>query len=147
MRLKHYINEEWAKNRGGEKFEILLNPSKKEMRDLTTHNSSKLRFILDNENKDYWVWKASKGTHYDIWRQVSTMSKGRDYFEMVYGILPGICDLNGGKWVMIDCDKIDYGDDITVDVLQEYYDKSKWVNRYIKVDDYFKRKIRVKGSK
>ena len=62
MRLAQYLNEKWTASidRGyGETIEIFLNPSKKEIKEVTAWSGFGYRFLIDFKNKEFYVWTDS----------------------------------------------------------------------------------------
>jgi hypothetical protein len=137
MRLIHYLNELWMTTRYNKsKFEVLENPSQKEMREIGEDNT--IRFISVNSDKKVWVWKASAAIHAEVWEESSKINKGIDYYKDAqnYAIF-GIAEQKGGSHVMVASDVLEYRHDDIKDK-EELYKESQWVNKYIKIDKYMK---------
>jgi len=142
MRLQQYLlNELWMEEYNGVKFEVLKNPSLRDMKSILSNTMKEIRFIADNTNKILWVWNASKGgTHYDIWKHPQ-IKKGREYntLECLYGEAV----LSGNTFKMDNSDTIKIRNDLGKSNLgfnmQKIYNDSKWVNTHIKIDKYLRK--------
>ena len=143
MRLKQYINEEWLGTYGGKKYEILANPSKKEMVEISTDKFYELRFIADNTTETLWIFSPISLIHHDVWTEISKISKGISWNKVdLTKYLFGMCKKIGGKWTLDSSDKIQYGKRHPSEYLQELYDNSQWLKKYMEIDNFFKRKIK-----
>ena len=127
-RLQQYLQEKYLtrmqKPYGSGSFEIFINPSTKEMREI----GGGLRFTADNVNQKLYVWD-----------EFSKINKGRDYYDVTCcDVIFGQAELKGGKWEMTYSDELTAGserDSFDEDV----YDNSQWINKYIKVNKYLKK--------
>jgi hypothetical protein len=151
MRLLKYINELWMKNTySNERFEVLENPSQKEIKEILRWEKYKsIRFISDNRSKKIWIWYEGNDVHSKIYQKVYGGSI--DYKDVIDAsvIIFGIAELKGGKYVMVESDIIEYyhiekeGQVIDMDKL---YKDSQWINSYVKVDKFLK-KYKIKAGK
>jgi hypothetical protein len=143
-RLLKYINEFWT-DAYGFKFEVLENPSVKEIIKLVGKNQ--VRFTL--YKKDLWVWQADKAIHMYVW---NSSGKPRDeYFKTdMNTALHGIARLQGGKYVMSDSDEINAyirnKENDYIDVKNQNTDLNKVYklfkgNKIINIVKYFKDKV------
>jgi hypothetical protein len=140
MRLKHYINEEWVKTYGGRKYEVIKNPSKKEMLEISTDNFNELRFIADNDSETLWIFSPISLIHHDVWTEVTKISKGVRWMQVdLTKYLFGMCKKMGGNWILTESDKIQHGKRDPAEYLEELYDNAQWLKTYMNIDKFFKR--------
>lgn len=119
-------------------IEIFVNPTRKEMNSI---GSKELRFTADCSNKKVYVFDGRRVLHVEVWGAYKEINKGRDFQESSKdGVLFGVCEPIGGKWVMTSSDEIELEErlhqgswDFT-DMLIDF----KWVNRYINVDKFLR---------
>jgi len=129
MRLQQYINEEWIKLYPNKpKFEVLKNPSKKEITNLLTKNG-RGRFIADGLYKILWLWDSYNGIHQDVYNDL-----WRQNVKFGSPSIDGEIKMLKGKWTMYRSDEL----------FNVYYDKSpeevekrlkkfKWLEKYIDI--------------
>ena len=139
MRLSNYIDEEWIKSRSGKKHEIIKNPSKKEMSELS-NKAGELRFIADNTTKTLWIFSPVSLIHIDVWSSIPKLNKGVDWTDIdMTKYLLGKCQGRGSNWHMDSSDKIQYTPKGRDEYIQKLYSNSKWVKQYMNIDKYFKK--------
>ena len=58
MRLEKYLNEKFftGLQRYSETFEIFKNPSKKEIKEVSSHSGQGYRCLIDFKNQNFYVW-------------------------------------------------------------------------------------------
>ena len=100
-RLVNYLNEKWITLPYGDKFEVLENPSTKEIRKLV--DGDDIRFTL--HKSDLYVWDADNGVHARVWIKLGK-PKDEYYSTAVITALHGVAKFKGGKYVMYISDDI-----------------------------------------
>jgi hypothetical protein len=133
MRLLKYINEEYLMRLttvyGKNSYEVFINPSAKEMRELDT-TSLGVRFLADSRDKTVYVWDADKAIHYEAWEFIKPkdiMKFGNLVEQLV--LLPGNAEKVKGKYAMTRSDRIN--DRFLYQKMKAFKKKFKWVNKYI----------------
>jgi hypothetical protein len=146
-RLKQYMNEEYLrriKNEYKDSFEVFVNPSVKEIRQVDDKDG--VRFTADNKTKNVYVWDAYASIHNDVWSH-NEINKGRNFNSTsCITVLHGECEFKGGKYVMNFSDEIHYqkgiGKEFYIrDIIKDF----KWVNRYINIEGYLKHIMKENG--
>jgi len=147
MRLTNYLSELWMTNKiNKEKFEVLKNPSVKEMRELVKSEKLKeVRFISDNKTKNIYVWYVNLAIHSEIYEKIY----GKLNYDSIINdgvFIFGLAELKGGKFTMSSSDLMMYYCDKGMD-MEKLYKDSKWVNSYIKVDEFIKTQMNYSKGK
>jgi hypothetical protein len=145
MRLKQYMNEEYLTrlNYKGKSFEVFVNPSVKEIKQLDKMDGVRFTAIL--KDKKVYVWDSYVAIHNDVWDMET--GKGRNFNSAsCEDALHGECEFKGGKYVMNFSDEIHYqlgiGKRFYIrDIIKDF----KWVNRYINIEDYLKKIMKEDG--
>jgi len=143
MRLEQYLQEKYLTRMKGTyssgSFEIFVNPSTKEMREIGGIRGMGLRFTADNVNQKLYIWDADKAVHIDVWEEFSKINKGRDYYDVTCcDVIFGQAELKGGKWEMTYSDELTAGSE-RESFNEDVYNNSQWINKYIKVNKYLKK--------
>jgi len=114
------------------KFTVFKNPSKKEMKEAGTNETTKrliIRFIADSKTKTFYVWPAFEGLHIDMWKQLGTNYFVQDVQNL--RIFCGSAELEGSKWVVTNSDAFEvYGDG------KEWEQSFSWVSKWVDYKDY-----------
>ena len=134
-RLLKYIKEEYlmrGKDDYKNSYEIFINPSQKEMRELD--EGTGIRFIADSRDKNIYAWNSMAAIHVTSWKQIKPKENGKTLSQRGI-ILEGIATKKPGKYKMIISDQIDAYFGYEKDDLEEFRKKFKWVNKYINIDD------------
>jgi len=134
MRLKQYINEVWMKM-GYNKYEILENPSMRDLKDL----GNEVKFIAYRPNKTLYVWDVYGPLHDDVWLYVN---KGYDLEDIINDgdLLAGYAKKKGmRKPVMTGED----GNEFFTDYVERVGMSKKrllkdwnWLNSYIEINKF-----------
>ena len=143
MRLKEYIKEEYfqrVKVRG-KSIEVFKNPSRKEFIELRDKSEpfNTVRFIADDKTKKVYIWPVLDSIHADMYRAFLGSNFGRAVSDRV--IIPGVADvLRSGKSNMYSSDWLrdNFLNHGSVEEVYDMYNKFKWVNNYINIDNWFK---------
>lgn len=119
------INEKYAfmdKDSMGRPFEIFVNPSKKELNEITK-TSNYIRFSAIHNKKRVYVWSADKEIHYHVNKNIPEMRnvKFTDTFS-------GVAKKKGQKYITIESD---YFDHQKLSIREEILKKDwSWLNIY-----------------
>ena len=86
MNFNTYLNEEYvtAIRVRNSSIPVFLNPDSKELRQV----GSKIRFIVDFDNKNFYVFDATDSLHYSIFKELNLGNK-TDAFALGQGNLSG----------------------------------------------------------
>jgi hypothetical protein len=129
VRFQQYINEEWMETYVGNKYEVLKNPSTRELNKLLIKYKQG-RFILDASKKNVWVWDSSMAIHQTVYNNLHITGK----------TLFGITEKWKGKWVMVNSDEImtyiKYNDREYDEVIKNVLNKFLWANNYIDIKHF-----------
>ena len=94
LKFKDYLNERFLEyyksSMTGQPFEVLVNPTKKELQKFTN-----IRYILDNKTKKVYAWNSLAEFHDTVWKKVGNTAS-------VYGnkdIFSGEAMKTGNKYV------------------------------------------------
>jgi hypothetical protein len=147
MRLQQYLQEEYfkrIKNVFSETLEIFVNPSHKEMKEIAGKYKS-TRFIADSKTKKLYTWGVYGSIHDDMYK---SLSLGKNFQDDILKmkIMPGLSDVSkSGKSSMAYSEQLDMfvansGWGLDSDSM---YDSFKWVNKYMNIDNYFKKLRKV----
>jgi hypothetical protein len=134
MRLQQYLNEEYETRirDHGHSFEVFVNPTIKEIREVTSDSSwSMLKFIADNRHKKLYVWKWVGPLHEPAWRQISGKDLNTDI--TTGNVMPGYARLKGSKLEMRETDAGGFFDDYIEDTtdIDAEKEKWKWLSKYM----------------
>ena len=131
MRLKRYIEEEWATRVDSIKkdVDIFVNPDKKDLREI----GKECRFIAYNNRKKLYVWDANKSFHYDVYKMLFGNKASMMSFDEC---MEGVAEKQGMKWKMTGSDRYDDWSDeeYSPDKMLKWY---SWVNKWINIKEYF----------
>lgn len=133
MRLIQYISEEYFARY--DRWEIFKNPS---IRDLKKIGDKKIRFIADNKDKSFYVWKFDL-LHWDAWRLAikKKLNDKRKYDNHVFiDLFPGRGVLLGNSIKILNSDALEmYGESLGTDCInlpKEVNKKFEWTKKYLK---------------
>ena len=134
---KYLINEKYEMRIkvGSKSYEVFVNPSLKEMREVDS--ISGFRFMADDRNKKVYVWDAYAALHEEAWEQIKNGRLKNDVYKGY--ILPGYSSFEGTKPYMDEADGDNYFENYMEDEdidMVSVLKKWKWVNKYIDVNDY-----------
>ena len=151
MRFEKYLQEKYIGStktpRKKTAYSVYENPTMLEMvmaLEESTYHS--IRFIADDVNKKVFVW-SSDVIHKWIWDDflATKYAKGRDKkFNVSPGLLPGMAERKGTKFVMTRGDQIIIDRTLTDSTWSSEIFKTdwKWADKYIKVSSWVKKSSR-----
>jgi len=129
MRFRQYMNEEWFETYTGRKYEVLKNPSTRDMNKLLK-GSDDARFIMDRSKKNVWVWNAKRAIHQTVYNNLFITGKS------IFGIAQRI----KGKWSMVESDEMEnyikHQHWEYKDVIEEILNTYLWANKCIDIKHF-----------
>ena len=137
MRLKKYIEEEWAIsaapewNRTKENIDVFVNPGPGDFKE----TGDICRFIADKKKKKLYIFNGRKLLHNEAHKAIYG-SLNVDFHFFLWGV----AEKRGGKWEMTESDVCDFGkvgSTIPPEKMKKDY---SWVNKYINIDNFFDRR-------
>jgi len=155
MRLEKYLQEKYM---GSKKtpyrkaaYSVYENPTMLEM-NMALEESllPGIRFIADDLNKKVFVW-SSEAIHAWIWNDflAKTYAKGREpKVNISPGLLPGMAEKKGNKFVMVRGDQIIHSRSMTNSEWSDEIFKIdwKWADKYVNVTKWLKKNYSVYGK-
>jgi hypothetical protein len=127
-----------------EGFEVFINPSKKDLRDLDVDGNG-IRFSADDITKKVYAYPVFASFHSEVRKQIGVKCRPNSrYLTWCSHILDGVAERSGSVWKMTEGNSLAHGfqkgNDLTtrdLDCIREalLIDWS-WADPYIQVSDY-----------
>ena len=127
-RLQTYLTEKWV-TYGGKKFELLENPTTREITKMVGA-TGEVRWLAVNDTEKMWVWDANEMIHFDVWKKIGNISWD-DALELPPAFFSGYANLKSGKWTLTESHQIR-----NLNMLRNLQEQYKWVEKYISIKGF-----------
>jgi len=148
---KIFYKEEWADSfkLSGKTYEIMKNPSVKEMLEVASEKNKEIRWLADNKTKTFYAWNINTLIHGNAGRKLGLFNKSEDYLPKQKRFVGGTANFNNGRFVT-DSSHIVESDILDLYEKHNYTEKDinnwKWFEKYVDIE-VLKKMIRKRLKK